>query len=161
MTAQTHLATRHSGKGMQMQKAKPGDRVTVNYIGTLDDGRIFANTNEEGALEFTLGDDEVFPALENAILGMRPGEVKNIVLAAEEAYGERSEENLLRLARSSFPPDRELEVGKPLKVDFADGQSLLMRIIEVADDYLILDGNHALAGCELTFALRLDNIEAD
>lgn len=142
-----------------MQKAKPGDRVTVNYIGTLDDGRIFANTNEEGALEFILGSDEVFPALENEILGMRPGEVKNIVLAAKEAYGERSEENLLKLARSSIPPDRELEVGNPLKVDFADGKSLLMRIVEVADDYLILDGNHALAGFELTFALRLDKIE--
>lgn len=142
-----------------MQKAKPGDRVTVNYIGTLDDGRIFANTNEEGALEFTLGADEVFAALEKAILGMQPGEVKNIVLAAADAYGERSEENLLKVARSSFPAERKLVAGTSLTVDFADGQSLLMRIIEVADDYLVLDGNHALAGCELTFALRLDKLE--
>ena len=142
-----------------MKKSKPGDRVTVNYIGTLDDGRIFANTNEEGALEFTLGVDEIFPALEKAILGMRPGEVKNIVLAAEDAYGLRSEENLLQVARSSIPAEREIAVGKPLKVEFTDGESLLMRIIEVTDEYLVLDGNHALAGCELTFALRLDKIE--
>jgi FKBP-type peptidyl-prolyl cis-trans isomerase 2 len=77
-----------------MTRARIGDRVTVNYIGTLDDGRMFANTNEEGALEFTLGADEVFPALEEEIVGMREGEVKNIVLAASEAYGLRSEENL-------------------------------------------------------------------
>jgi peptidylprolyl isomerase len=143
-----------------MPQAKPGDRVTINYIGTLDDGRMFANTNEEGALEITLGADEIFPALEKEIIGMRAGEVKNIVLAAADAYGLRSEANLLKVARSSFPADRELVVGKPLTVDFADGQSLAMRILEVNDEYLVLDGNHALAGCDLTFALRLDKIEA-
>jgi len=142
-----------------MSTAKPGDRVTVNYIGTLDDGRIFANTNEEGALEFTLGADEVFPALEKAIIGMQPGEVKNIVLAATDAYGLRSEENLLKVSRSAFPAAKNPEVGKGLTVDFADGASLLMRIVEITDEYLVLDGNHALAGCELTFALRLDKIE--
>jgi FKBP-type peptidyl-prolyl cis-trans isomerase 2 len=142
-----------------MTRARIGDRVTVNYIGTLDDGRMFANTNEEGALEFTLGADEVFPALEEEIVGMREGEVKNIVLAAPEAYGLRSEENLLKVARSSFPPDRKLTVGKPLTVDFTDGHSLTMRIHEVTEGYLVLDGNHALAGCDLTFALRLDKIE--
>lgn len=142
-----------------MSTAKPGDRVTVNYIGTLDDGRIFANTNEEGALEFTLGADEVFPALEKAIIGMQPGEVKNIVLAAADGYGLRSEKNLLKVSRSTFPAERNPEVGKRLTVDFADGASLLMRIIEITDEYLVLDGNHALAGCELTFALRLDKIE--
>jgi len=142
-----------------MQTAKSGDRVTVSYIGTLDDGRMFSNTNEEGPLEFTLGADEVFPALEKEIIGMQAGEVKNIVLAASDAYGPRSEENLLKVDRSSFPADMELPVGKPLTVDFADGQSLVMRTVEVAEDYLVLDGNHALAGCDLTFALRLDKID--
>lgn len=143
-----------------MSSAKPGDRVTISYIGTLDDGRIFADTSEAGPLNITLGTGEVFPALEQAIIGMRPGEVKNILLVAEEAFGPRRDANLLRVDRASLPAERELAVGQPLAVEFADGQSLAMRVIEVGTTDLLLDGNHALAGCDLTFALRLDAIEA-
>lgn len=142
-----------------MSTARPGDRVTISYIGTLDNGRVFADTSEDGPLDITLGAGEVFPALEQAVIGMHPGQVKNILLTAEEAFGRRRAENLLRVARSSLPADRKLGVGQPLTVELADGRSLAMRIIEIGTTDLLLDGNHVLAGCDLTFALRLDAIK--
>jgi len=141
-----------------MTQAKPGDRVTVSYIGTLDNGRIFDQTEGGQPLEFTIGADEVFPALEREIIGMRPGEVKNILVPAAEAYGERREENILRLPRSSFPAGREIRVGEKLQLDFADGAARVVRVIEVSEEQVVLDANHVLAGCDLTFALRLDSI---
>jgi FKBP-type peptidyl-prolyl cis-trans isomerase len=47
-----------------MQKAKTGDLVTVHYIGTLDNGRIFDQRDTDQPLSLTLGAEEVFPALE-------------------------------------------------------------------------------------------------
>jgi len=141
-----------------MKYAKLGDRVVISYIGTLDDGRIFDQATPNDPLVITLGDGEIFPALENEIIGMRPKEARNILLSAEDAYGLRTEENLLRLARSAFPPERQLTVGAALSVDFADGSSRLMRLIDVGETHVVLDGNHALAGQDLTFALQLDRI---
>lgn len=141
-----------------MTKAKPGDRVTVSYIGTLDNGRIFDQTEGARPLEFTLGADEVFPALEREVVGMQPGEVKNILVPAAEAYGPRREENLVRLPRSSFPAGREIRVGEKLQLDFANGEARVVRVLEISEEQVVLDANHALAGCDLTFALRLDAI---
>ena len=135
-----------------------GSKVTVSYVGTLENGHIFQSTEEQGAQTFTIGAGEVFPALERALIGMRKGDVKNIVLAAEEAYGPRREENLLRVNRASFPAGKEIVVGQKLSIEFKGGVSRVMMVLEAAEEVITLDGNHPLAGCELTFALRVDEI---
>lgn len=136
-----------------------GNRVTVSYIGTLDNGRVFADTTSEGPLTFTVGGGEIFPALESAVIGMRAGEVKNITLVAAEAYGPRREENVLRLARQTFPADKEIVVGQKLSIEFRRGSSRVMLVTAVDERMVTLDGNHPLAGRELTFALRVDRVE--
>ncbi|MDT8421641.1 MAG: FKBP-type peptidyl-prolyl cis-trans isomerase [Desulfuromonadales bacterium] len=141
-----------------MQRAELGDMVTVHYIGTLDNGRIFDQRDEDQPLSFTLGNDEVFPALEEAVVGMKPGEVRNIHLRAEQAYGMRREENLLKVQRSLFPAEKELRIGQKLKLELGDGTHRVMRIRTVAEREVLLDGNHDLAGCDLTFALKLVSI---
>ena len=97
-----------------MSEVKPGSTVTIAYIGTLEDGRIFDSTEQSGLLTFTIGAGEVFPALEQELLGMRSGEAKNVILSAAEAYGPRLEENLLRLPRSDFPAGKPISVGQKL-----------------------------------------------
>lgn len=138
-----------------MQRAQHGDRVTVHYIGTLDNGRIFDQRDSDQPLSFTLGSGEVFAALEKSILGMREGEVRNICLSAEQAYGLRLEANLLKVSRQMFPADRELRIGQKLNIELGGNQQQSMRIRSVDDQGVLLDGNHDLAGCDLTFALQL------
>ena len=138
-----------------MQKAKTGDLVTVHYIGTLDNGRIFDQRDTDQPLSLTLGAEEVFPALEKAIIGMTVGEVKNIHLAAEQAYGLRLDENLLRVPRELFPSKKELRIGQKLSVELGGNSQRVMRIRQVDEREVLLDGNHDLAGCDLTFALQL------
>jgi len=141
-----------------MPQAKHGDQVTVHYIGTLDNGRIFDQRDEDLPLTFSIGAGEVFPALEQAIAGMSVGEVKNIHLSAERAYGLRHDDNLIKVARELFPAGKELRVGQKLSVELGGDERRMMRVREVGEQTVLLDGNHDLAGCDLTFALQLVRI---
>jgi len=138
-----------------MQRVEQGDRVTVHYIGTLDNGRIFDQRDGDEPLSTTIGGGEVFPAMEAEIIGMKVGEVKNLHLSAEQAYGRRLDENLLKVSREMFPADRELRIGRKLSIELAGNEQRVMRIRDVDDREVLLDGNHDLAGCDLTFALQL------
>jgi FKBP-type peptidyl-prolyl cis-trans isomerase 2 len=138
-----------------MPVAQPGDRVTIHYIGTLDNGGIFDSADEEKPLNFTLGQGEVFPALEAAVLGLKVGAAINILIPAVQAYGPHRQENLLRVSRQQFPAERELRVGEKLSLAFADGEERIMQVIDCTRDVVTLDGNHPLAGLDLTFALKL------
>jgi FKBP-type peptidyl-prolyl cis-trans isomerase 2 len=141
-----------------MIQAEIGSIVTISYIGTLDNGRIFHSTEVDGPQTFTIGNGQLFPALEQAIIGMRGGEVKNIVLTAEEAYGPRLKENIINVARKAFPAEREICVGQKLSIEFKGGTSRVMMVTAVNENSVTLDGNHPLAGLELTFALKMEQV---
>jgi len=138
-----------------MHQAKTGDIVTVHYIGTLDNGRIFDQRDADEPLSFVLGAGEVFPAMESAIIGMKVGEVKNIHLEAEQAYGLRLDANLLNVSRQLFPAGRDLRIGQQISIELGRCEQRVMRVRRVDEDVVLLDGNHDLAGCDLTFALKL------
>lgn len=138
-----------------MRKAAQGDQVIVQYIGTLDNGRIFDQRDGDQPLTFTISAGEVFPALEQAVTGMTAGEVKNIHLPAEQAYGPRRDDNLLNVPLDMFPHDRQLKIGEPLKIELGGSVQQVMRVRAVSEQAVLLDGNHDLAGCDLTFALQL------
>lgn len=141
-----------------MKRAQLGSTVTVQYVGTLDNGKIFDSTSDEEPLEFIIGSNQVFPALEQGVIGMAVGEVRNIVLKAVEAYGPRRQENLLTISRSRFPADKPLVIGQKLSIEFSGGQARVMQITEITEESVTMDGNHPLVGLDLTFALRLDRI---
>ena len=141
-----------------MTQAQAGHSVTVSYVGTLDNGRIFHSTDEHGPQTFTIGTGQLFPALEQAITGMQAGEVKNVILTAAEAYGPRLPENIISVSRQSFPAGKEIAAGQKLSIEFKGGITRVMVVTAVGESEVTLDGNHPLAGQELTFALRLEQV---
>jgi peptidylprolyl isomerase len=141
-----------------MQQASMGDTVAIEYIGTLDNGHIFDNI-EDVPRSITLGAQQIFPALEEELVGMAAGDVKNIELSSDQAYGPRLQDNMLQVERSLFPADREMKVGEKVSIQLADGSQQPMRIRAIEPESILLDGNHDLAGRHLTFALKLVSIE--
>ena len=141
-----------------MKPAQPGSIVSISYIGTLDNGRIFDSTEDSGPLTFTIGNDQVFAALEQAIIGMASGETKNILIPAADAYGPRLDENIIKVKREMFPADRELRIGEKLRIEFNGGRERILIVLDQNEQEVTLDGNHPLAGLDLTFALRLDAV---
>ena len=86
---------------------------------------------------------------------MTVGDSKTVTIPAGEAYGERHEQLIQQVAKSSLPDDMKPEVGTQLQSQSPDGQIMNLVVSEVADDTVTLDGNHPLAGQALTFAIEL------
>jgi len=142
-----------------MREVRQGDRVHIRYIGTLDNGRIFDSTEEQGPFQLVVGSGTVFPALEAQLLGMRVGEAKNLLIPAAEAYGPRLAANQLTLRRDQLPYGREPKLGERLQLSLANGENLELLVLQVGAEGVVLDGNHPLAGLDLTFALTVDAID--
>lgn len=143
-----------------MSVAKSGDTVKVHYTGKLEDGTEFDSSVGAEPLEFDLGAAQVIEGFENAIIGMKEGETKTVVIPVEQAYGPINEEYVLKAPRDNMPPDLDPFVGLQLLMPVPNAEPVPVIITEVSDVEITLDANHPLAGKELTFELELVGILA-
>jgi len=142
----------------EKQVAKQGDTVRVRYVGTTQEGTVFDSSNTELPIVFTIGNKQVISGFEEAIVGMAPGETKNVSLPPEKAYGMPIEENKRAFALADFPPHIIPEIGMELQMDQPNGQPSVIRVIDIANDSAYLDANDPLAGQTLNFELELIEI---
>lgn len=76
--------------------SKNGDKLTVNYVGTLEDGTKFDSSLDRGVpFEFTIGTDSVIKGWDQGLLGMKIGEKRKLTIPSKLAYGERGAGNLI------------------------------------------------------------------
>ncbi|MBN2326587.1 MAG: peptidylprolyl isomerase [Candidatus Omnitrophica bacterium] len=141
-----------------MAQAKLGDQVKVHYKGTLEDGAVFDTSENMDPLEFTLGEGDVIPGFENAVLGMNEGESKTVSVPPDEAYGDSDEELILTVPRSDLPSQIVPEIGMVLKATADDGSVSHIIVSEMDEESVTLDGNHPLAGQVLNFEIQLVEI---
>ena len=141
-----------------MAQAKHGDTVDVSYTGKLHDGTVFDTSIERGPLRIKIGEEQVIPGFERAIVGMEPGECKTITVPADEAYGPYRNELVALVDRAKFPETLQPEVGQELTVRQADGELFEVAVVEVSESSVVLDANHPLAGKDLTFDISLVEI---
>jgi peptidylprolyl isomerase len=141
-----------------MQQAKTGDTVKVHYTGTLADGTEFDSSRGRDPLEFTLGQGALIPGFENAVVGMSPGDTKTVEIAANDAYGDRHEQLTQDVPRTAIPDDIELQEGIVLRARGPEGQDLALTVVSFDDQSVMIDGNHPLAGKDLTFTVQLVEI---
>ena len=138
-----------------MAVAQEGDRVKVYFTGTLKDGTIFGQTHEDEPFEFTIGEKNVLPKFEGAVIGMKEGESKTVLIAPEDAYGVRDEKRVFTAEKSEIPDHITPEVGKKIQVQMGSGQMAILTVLEVSEDKVTFDANDPLAGEELTFEIKL------
>jgi peptidylprolyl isomerase len=143
--------------GYHVKTAAQGDTVRVHYTGTLDDGTVFDSSEGRDPLEFTIGSNTVIPGFESAVVGLTVGESTRVVIGPEDAYGPRLDGKVVVVERSRLPDEPEPEPGMVLQAHGPDG-TILLTITDVADDQVTLDGNHPLAGQQLTFEIELAEI---
>lgn len=141
-----------------MNQAKPGDKVKVHYTGTLEDGTRFDSSEGREPLEFTVGEGNVIPGVDEAVVGMSPGDQKTVTVPPQQAYGPRREDAVRDFPRSSIPEHIDLREGLQLQAQTPDGQPIVLTVIAVKDDSVTLDANHPLAGKDLVFDLEMVEI---
>lgn len=146
-----------------MSKVKDGDTVKVHYTGKLtEEGTVFDSSRDrDEPLEFTLGEGQLIPGFEEAVIGMEPGDDTTVDITSEDAYGQRREDLELEVSKSDLPDNIEPEVGMQLQMQQQNGQAIPVQITDVEDDYVKLDANHPLAGKDLTFDIELVEIVED
>lgn len=96
----TQIVDLRAGTGAE---AKAGDRITVHYTGTLDDGTKFDSSRDRGQpFSFTLGRGQVIPGWDQGLVGMKAGGHRKLTIPPEEGYGARG-------AGGVIPPNATLE----------------------------------------------------
>jgi peptidylprolyl isomerase len=135
--------------------AKKGDTVVVYYTGTLENGTVFDSNIDRDPLIITIGNGNVIPGFEEAIIGMSVNATKTVYIPVEKAYGPHLDSLIHVVNRTNLPPDMEPEAGKFYTITRkADNAVARVLILNVTSDTVTLDENHMLAGQNLTFTLR-------
>ena len=141
-----------------MPQAKSGDTVKVHYTGKLGTGMVFDSSTDSDPLEFTLGDGEIIPGFEQAVIGMRAGESRTAKILANDAYGPYNKEMVVVADRKELPQDLEPEVGQELQGKQEDGQEIVFTVTDISESAITLDANHVLAGKDLIYDIQLIEI---
>lgn len=139
---------------------KKGDKIKVNYTGKLEDGTVFDSTqhgDHSHPIEFVVGSGQIIKGFDNAVMGMKKGDKKNISLKPEEAYGEQRADMHKKIPRDQIPQDQEPKKGMVLVLNFNGGQ-IPAEIIAVDEESVTIDLNHPLAGKTLNFELEIVEI---
>ncbi len=143
-----------------MTTANQGDSVQVHYKGTLNDGTQFDSSYDRGEpIAFTVGGGQMIEGFDKAVFGMTVGEVKNITLTPDEAYGDSDPAALTTLDKSTFPEGFEFNSGDRIPLLGPNGSHFIGTITEIRDTDITVDMNHPMAGKDLNFEIELVDLE--
>lgn len=135
-----------------------GSSVSVEYTLKLDDGTTVDSNVGEDPLTYQQGNNELLPALEDALLGRAIGESKQVRLTAEQGYGAVNPEAFEEVPVDSIPEEARV-VGTMLVATTPEGQQQPIRVHEIQEEIAVLDLNHPLAGEALNFDVKILAIE--
>jgi FKBP-type peptidyl-prolyl cis-trans isomerase 2 len=127
-----------------------GSKVTIQYVAEVrgSSGIDYGNISE-----FIQGRHEIFPALEQQVVGMKPGEEKKLELSPEEGFGPHDDGKTLNVPKTLLPFGAK--EGDVLRNDIGE----LATVAEVSDTTAVLDYNHPLAGKPLVVKLKILKVE--
>ena len=142
-----------------MRPAKQGDTVRVHYRGKLQNGSIFDETFDHEPLRFTIGEGEVIPGFEEAVVGMKPGDSKTTEVTVEKAFGPYLEERVIEVPKNRFARwYPQPTVGERVPIPQPDGSPIDVIVTEVTESKVTVDFNHPFAGQDLTIDIKLLDI---
>jgi len=144
---------------MNMQVAK-NTVVTLDYSVTDLDGEL-VDAGQEPLVYLHGGYDDIFPMIEEAMHGKTIGESAVVKMQPDDAFGDYDADLVQLEERSQFP--LELQVGMqfegvPEGPDDDEEDVLIYRVTEIAEDKVVLDGNHPLAGMALVFTCTVTDV---
>ena len=140
-------------------QVKQGDRVRVHYVGTFPSGEVFdSSVARNEPIEFQVGAGQMIKGFDAAVDGMTVGDKKTVNIVADEAYGQRSEEQMIKVERSNLPEGMEPKIGDSLAVQDQAGRNIPVVVHELDDTHITLDANHPMAGKDLIFEIELVEI---
>ena len=106
------------------------------------------------------GYEDTLPSIEEALEGKEVGYTTMVQVEPEEAFGDYDPQLVKIEKRDKFPP--QLEVGMHFEgiTGNEEEDAVVFIVTDIADDTVVLDGNHPLAGMALRFSLQVAEVRA-
>lgn len=151
------------------QGVSPGDTIRVTYQMSFPNGPVFETSENATPLVFVVGMGQTLKGVDQAVVGMIPGQTKTIIIPPEEGYGIRNEsmvgnvdtEFLVKkmnelakighMTRVTFPGINDLTY----RYQLPDTTVVYYTFTNITDETTTVDQNHPLAGRELKATITL------
>lgn len=127
--------------------------VAIHYLVKTSDGTEIDSSLDKEPLHFIHGQGYLIPGLEAALVGKEAGEKFDVDVPAVDAYGERIDELVQVLPKDMFE-GMDVEVGLQFRATTDHGEQSVI-IVDVTDAEVTVDGNHPLAGHDLSFEVEI------
>jgi FKBP-type peptidyl-prolyl cis-trans isomerase 2 len=140
-----------------MAPVTDGDTLLLHFTSTRPDGEVFEDTRSGEPVRATLGENQINPLFEEALIGKEPGETATVALPPEKAYGKYRKRLVVTIKRTKLKLDHEPVGGEFIRVKVL-GKSCLVTVLDVDDKRITIDGNHPLAGETITYTITVEEI---
>jgi FKBP-type peptidyl-prolyl cis-trans isomerase SlyD len=128
--------------------------VSVHYTLRDPSGRVLDSSAGGDPISYLEGAGQIIEGLDEQLRDTAVGTKTRVVVAAARAYGERDPDQVQRVKRALLPVDGEIKVGDQFQAGH-DRQAPVVTVQSIEGDDVLLDGNHPLAGIDLTFDVEI------
>ena len=131
----------------------------LNFSVSLEDGSEVDSNFGGEPVSFVVGDGNLLPGFEQALMGMQPGQRHVFTILPEDAFGQPNDNNVQTVARDHFDDDVALEIGLVFSFADAAGGELPGLIVAFDEEEVTVDFNHPLAGRTILFDVHVHRVE--
>ena len=136
-----------------------GTKVKLHFSLALEDGSLIDSNFDKQPASFIIGDGNLLPGFESAILGLESGQKREFTIPPENAFGQHNPQNVQDVDRTNFAEDK-LEIGAVFSFQNGDGE-LPGVIIGIEGEKVMIDFNHPLAGQSILFTVEILQISPE
>lgn len=134
--------------------------VLIHYTLTNPAGEVLDSSSDGDPMAYLHGHGNIIPGLENQLTGKSAGDKIVAPVKAADGYGERDDNMVQDVPRSAFPETPEPEAGMQFQAGGPDGEAQHVTITKVEGETVTVDGNHPLAGVDLSFDVEIVEVRA-
>ncbi|HVM59601.1 MAG TPA: peptidylprolyl isomerase [Verrucomicrobiae bacterium] len=132
--------------------------ISFHYTLTDPTGTTLDSSAGSEPLTFLEGSGQIISGLEAEIRGMKVGDKKHVTVKAQDAYGAHDASNVMEVPLDKMP-SKSIKVGDRFRAG-KDSHAPVVTATKVTDTHVTLDGNHPLAGMDLTFDVEITQVRA-
>lgn len=127
--------------------------IAFNYVLKNTQGDVLDASESNQPLPFLEGRQQIIPALEAILIILQEGDKKNIAIKAADAYGEFRKDMIMEVPKEELA-HLQVAVGSHLQLQLGEGVRVV-KVTNVSETHVTLDGNHPLSGVDLTFDIEI------
>lgn len=132
--------------------------VSIDYELKDDEGATIDTSAGGEPLTYLHGARNIIEGLEKALEGKKAGDSVSVKVSPEEGYGMPDESRVQQVPKEMFQDESQIKVGEQFYAQGPEGEHLTVTIKEVADDHVVIDANHPLAGKNLNFEVTIKEV---